>query len=63
MGPISCPERSERNYHNTPRNKAEKRSGPVRVLSLIPFTLEFVIADANLSFKADITADNHSVLS
>lgn len=41
---------------------AEERGGPVRVLSLIPFTLEFVIADANLSFKADQAADNHSAL-
>jgi len=63
MGPISCPERSERNYHYTPRNMAEERNGPVRVLSLIPFTLEFVIADVNLSFQEDLTADNHSALS
>jgi hypothetical protein len=42
---------------------AEKRSGPMRVLSLIPFTLQFVIADENLSFKAELTADNHSALS
>jgi hypothetical protein len=42
---------------------AEERSGLERVLSLFPFTLHFVIADANLSFKADPTADNHSALS
>jgi hypothetical protein len=36
---------------------AEERSGPVRVLSLILFTLEFAIAYENLSFKAGPTAE------
>jgi hypothetical protein len=63
MGPIGCPERSERNYDCTPRNVAKERSGPVRVLSLIPLTLEFVIASANLSFKVDPAADNQSAFS
>ena len=62
MGPIICPESSERNYHYTLRNMAEERSGPLRVLSLILFTIKFVIADVNLSFKAAPTADNHSPL-
>jgi len=63
MGPISCPERFERNHHYTPHNMPEQPGDPVCVLSLIPFTIEFVIADANLSFKEDPAADNQSALS
>jgi hypothetical protein len=42
---------------------AEERSGSVHVLSLNPFTLGFVIAYEELSFKADPTDANHPALS